>query len=53
VVRDGLRLLQQRNAALEVLRAEVREGLSELDRGKGRKLEDVAKRVRARRSRAR
>src|SRR5215469_1037290 len=30
VVRDGLRLLQKRDAAIEVLRAEVQEGLSGL-----------------------
>ena len=52
VVREGLRLLQHRNAALRVLRAEVQDGLAELDRGEGSKLEDVAKRIRARRASA-
>jgi len=51
VVREGLRLLQQRNAAAQILRAEVQEGLAELDRGQGSKLEDVARRIRARRKR--
>lgn len=51
VVRDGLRLLRQRNAALKTLPAEIQEGLAELDRGASVSLKDAAKRLRAHRAR--
>ena len=51
VVREGLRLLQQRNASLGHLRAGIQEGIAELDRGESSSLEEVTARVRARHTR--
>ena len=50
VIREGLRLLQERTMALHRLRSEVQEGLAELDRGEGDSLENVAARFRKRRT---
>lgn len=35
VVREGLRLIQLREAKLEALRRDIREGIDELDKGEG------------------
>jgi antitoxin ParD1/3/4 len=51
VVREGLRLLQERHAALRLLRSEIQEGVAELDRGEGSSLKEVTARIRARRTR--
>ena len=49
VVREGLRLLQQRNAALDALRKEIQVGIDELDRGESYSLDEVKAHLIARR----
>jgi antitoxin ParD1/3/4 len=46
VLREGVRLVQEREARLAVLDAAIAQGLAEADAGLGRPIEEVADRLR-------
>ena len=47
VLREGVRIIQEREARLAELEASIRQGIAEIDAGRGHNLEDVAARLKA------
>lgn len=47
VLREGVRIIQEREARLAELEASIRQGIEEIEAGGGHDLEDVAARLKA------